>query len=186
VIQPVAPDDPLGFGEMPAAVSDIMVATMRLKRMFDADSARILAAASGMREVDWRILYVLHAGGLLPQKEVMRVIQMEQAQASRALQRLKDTGKVRSIRDTEDRRSWKFGLTDEGRAELLAVLPAMERRRDEIDAVLSDEEMSQLRRLMTKVARSLVTPDGAKTWDRTRSAGSRSAGMADTQVRRNG
>ena len=116
VIQSIEPDDPLGFGEMPAEFSDIVVATMRLKRMFDADSARVLAAVSGMREVDWRILYVLHVGGLLPQKEVMRVIEMERAQASRALQRLKETGKVRSIRDAEDRRTWKFEQTDEGRA----------------------------------------------------------------------
>ena len=120
------------------------------------------------------------------QKEVMRVIQMEQAQASRALQRLKDTGQVRSLRDKDDRRSWKFELTEDGRAALLSVLPAMERRRDETDAALNDEEMAQLKRLMTKVARSLVTSDGAKTWDRTRFLGTGSAGMTNTPGRRNG
>ena len=168
MIPPIDPSDPLGFGEMPEAVSDIVIATMRLKRMFDADNARLLAAVPGMREVDWRILYVLHAGGAMPQKEVMRVIQMEQAQASRALQRLKEAGKVRSVRDDNDRRSWNFELTDEGCAALLEVLPAMERRRDEIDAALSDGEMVQLKRLMTKVARLLASSGGAKTWDRTR------------------
>ena len=41
--------DPLGFGEMPEAVSDIVVATMRLKRMFDADNARRPRGSDGVQ-----------------------------------------------------------------------------------------------------------------------------------------
>lgn len=162
-----APSDPLGFAEMPEAVSDIVVATMRLKRMFDNDNARILAAISGMREVDWRILYVLYAGGAMPQKNVIRTVQMEQAQASRALQRLKEEGKVRSVRDEDDRRCWNFELTKAGRADLLRVLPAMVTRRDEIDGALTPEEMTELRRLLSKVAALLAGPGALRAWDRT-------------------
>lgn len=161
--------DPLGYTEMPASVSGTVVAIMRLKRMLDADNARILAALGGMREADWRIMCVLSEIGAMPQKELIRRIQMEQGQASRSLRRLQDEGLVASRRDGADRRVWNFDLTEAGRAALCQVLPSMLARRDEIDAALSPAEQRELRTLLSRIAGRLAedAPEGERSWDRT-------------------
>ena len=85
------------------------------------------------------------------QKELVDRSFADQAQTSRGLADLERTGIVRSLPSGEDRRVKNFELTEEGRREVEAAMPAIVSYFSQIDQSLNDEEKATLIALLDRV-----------------------------------
>lgn len=147
--------DPLSMHSVPAGASRAHVLTLRLKRALDANITHILKKHSDLSVPQWRILSVLsRCEGVMTQKEVVSKIAIAQGQASRALFSLQSNGIVLASQSKEDRRSWNYCLSPKGRALFDSLLPHMERRRTALDGAVTADELRQLERIATKIARA--------------------------------
>lgn len=145
--------DPLSRQSIPAGASKVHVLTLRLKRLLDADINHILNKHSDLSLPEWRILSLLSRNPeAMSQKELVGKLMIAQGQASRALFALQTEGLVLASQSMKDRRSWSYTMSEQGRDLFLTLLPHMEERREALEGGLSQEELLQFERIVSKVA----------------------------------
>jgi DNA-binding MarR family transcriptional regulator len=111
-----------------------------------------LERESGVAGLKWFVLTKLAGKDGLSQGEVSRFYEMDPSRITRTAQALEGEGLIRRERDPEDNRVVRMYLTDEGRT-LLRRLPELnESLLRRIHAVLSDEELAELRRMLVVLA----------------------------------
>lgn len=146
------PDDPILGKAFPDVASTIHVAVERLFRILRDEFAQFLKETSNLKLQEWRVLTALSAGGWLPQKDIVKVVVMEQAQVSRALSDMQKAGLVLTRRDTSDRRVWCFSLSAEGRRLYERLRGLAITRKTALDSVLEDQEKMEFFACLRKVA----------------------------------
>jgi DNA-binding MarR family transcriptional regulator len=116
---------------------------------------RMLAAVereSGVAGLKWFVLTRLAGRDGLSQGKVSRFYEMDPSRVTRTAQALESEGLIRRERDPDDNRVVRMYLTDEGRT-MLRRLPVLnEHLKRRIHAVLSEEELAELRRMLVVLA----------------------------------
>lgn len=110
---------------------------------------------SGVNGLKWFVLTRLASEDGLSQGEVSRFYEMDPSRVTRTAQALENEGLISRERDSEDNRVVRMYLTDEGRT-LLRKLPDLnEHLRRRIHTVLSEEELTELRRMLIVLAEAM-------------------------------
>ena len=123
---------------------------LAFKRMVSA-----VERESGVNGLKWFVLTKLAGKDGLSQGEVSRFYEMDPSRVTRTAQALENEGLIRRERDSEDNRVVRMYLTDEGRV-LLQKLPDLnEHLRRRIHAVLSEEELTELQRMLVVLAEAM-------------------------------
>lgn len=154
------PDDPILGKTFPDVASTIHVAVERLFRILRDEFAQFLKQSGKLKLQEWRVLTALSAGDWLPQKDIVKVVVMEQAQVSRALSDMQKSGLVLARRGASDRRVWCFSLSAEGRRLHERLRRLAVARKTALDAVLADEEKMEFFACLRKVASHALDDKG--------------------------
>ncbi|MHA6623133.1 MarR family winged helix-turn-helix transcriptional regulator [Pseudonocardia sp. DLS-67] len=117
----------LGDGELVDAV-------MRASRVLVAVAARSLAAAGDVSLPQYRVLVLLAGRGPLRAVDLAAALAINPSSATRLIDRLVRAGLVRRHRMPSDRRSYRIGLSQPGRA---LVAEVTRRRRQEFEQLLA-------------------------------------------------
>lgn len=113
---------------------------------------------------EWRVLAVLGMAAPLSASEVCKRTAMDKVQVSRAVQSLLASGLVERGISADDKRRASLTLTRRGKAVYAEIVPLARSVEASLLETLTDEEASQLDRLLTKLmsrADELSSPAGA-------------------------
>ena len=103
-------------------------------------------------------LFSLYVRGGRKQQELADIIGADKAAAARALSRLEAAGYIRREPDPQDRRAIRVYLTDRG-SELRSRLEmAAAKSIESFTAVLAEDERTEFKRLLAKIAAPLANP----------------------------
>lgn len=136
---------------VPQSASFLVKIVHRMSMLLMRNVTAEFASASRFNIPEWRVASLLYAFGTSRQKELVDRSFADQAQTSRGLADLERTGMVRSFPSGEDRRVKNFELTEEGRREVEAAMPAIVSYFSQIDQALNDEEKATLISLLDQV-----------------------------------
>jgi DNA-binding MarR family transcriptional regulator len=95
--------------------------------------------------------------GPMPMGELGKALDVPLSTATRIVDGLVDAGVVQRVADPEDRRVVRVTLTEEGRKLNQIMNEYMQQRIDEVLGLFSDEERTQLKILLLKIAGNLNT-----------------------------
>jgi DNA-binding MarR family transcriptional regulator len=110
---------------------------------------------TGVAGLKWFILTRLALEDGRSQGEVSRYYEMDPSRVTRTAQAMENEGLIRRERDPDDNRVVRMYLTDGGR-ELLEKRPALnEKLHGRINAVLDEEELEELRRMLGALAEAM-------------------------------
>ena len=110
---------------------------------------------TGVPGLKWFILTRLAREDGRSQGEIGRYYEMDPSRVTRTAQAMESEGLIRRERDPEDNRVVRMYLTGEGRR-LLEKRPALnEYLRSRVHAVLSEEELRELRRMLGALAEAM-------------------------------
>ena len=110
---------------------------------------------TGVSGLRWFILTRLAREDGQSQGEIGRYYEMDPSRVTRTAQAMENEGLIRRERDPEDNRVVRMYLTGEGRR-LLEKRPALnEYLRSRVHAVLSEEELRELRRMLGALAEAM-------------------------------
>ena len=136
---------------VPQSASFLVKIVHRMSMLLMRNVTAEFASASRFNIPEWRVASLLYAFGTSRQKDLDDRSFADQAQTSRGLADLERTGMVRSLPSGEDRRVKNFELTEEGRREVEAAMPAIVSYFSQIDQALNDEEKATLISLLDRV-----------------------------------
>ena len=136
---------------VPQSASFLVKIVHRMSMLLMRNVTAEFASASRFNIPEWRVASLLYAFGTSRQKNLVDRSFADQAQTSRGLADLERTGMVRSLPSGEDRRVKNFELTEEGRREVEAAMPAIVSYFSQIDQALNDEEKATLISLLDRV-----------------------------------
>lgn len=111
--------------------------------------------------VQYGVLYFLSERGELPQRELMRLSELDKSSLAELLRRMELQGTVATRRDREDKRRKTVAVTEQGRQLYDELRPAALRVNDLLTAALSTEEETTLDTLLAK----LLTADESADTD---------------------
>lgn len=148
----ITDSDLLDLGNVPTGTSLVAMAIYRLSRIIRLGLAHRLNESEPLSLVAWRIFLGLSGDTPVPQRDLVAFTDMEQAQVSRALKRMEADGLIQSRSSTKDGRVRLFSLTDRGRAQFEAALPAVRAYYRAIDAALQPEEQAKFIEMSRRVA----------------------------------
>ncbi len=100
---------------------------------------------------EWRVMAVLAEAGGLTQQELVGRTKMDKVTVSRAAQVLERRELLRRVTDTEDARSLRLSLTEEGRKLYARVVPAALELEAEVLEGLSAREVDALQELLRRL-----------------------------------
>ena len=110
---------------------------------------------TGVAGLKWFILTRLDGEDGLSQGEIVRYYEMDPSRVTRTAQAIEGEGLIRRERDPEDNRVVRMYLTEEGRR-LLEKRPALNKHlRERVHAVLDEEELRELRRMLGVLAEAM-------------------------------
>ncbi|RPG07319.1 MAG: MarR family transcriptional regulator [Phycisphaera sp. TMED24] len=136
---------------VPRSASFLVKIVHRVSTLLTRSVTAEVASTTRFNIPEWRVASLLYAFGTSRQKELVDRSFADQAQTSRGLADLERTGIVRSLPSGEDRRVKNFELTEEGRREVEAAMPAIFSYFSQIDQSLNDEEKATLIALLDRV-----------------------------------
>ncbi len=136
---------------VPRSASFLVKIVHRMSTLLIRSVTAEFASTTRFNIPEWRVASLLYAFGTSRQKELVDRSFADQAQTSRGLADLERTGIVRSLPSGADRRVKNFELTEEGRREVEAAMPAIVSYFSQIDQSLSDEEKATLIALLDRV-----------------------------------
>jgi len=136
---------------VPRSASFLVKIVHRMSTLLTRSVTAEFASTTRFNIPEWRVASLLYAFGTSRQKELVDRSFADQAQTSRGLADLERTGIVRSLPSGADRRVKNFELTEEGRREVEAAMPAIVSYFSQIDQSLSDEEKATLIALLDRV-----------------------------------
>ena len=136
---------------VPRSASFLVKIVHRMSTLLTRSVTAEFASTTRFNIPEWRVASLLYAFGTSRQKELVDRSFADQAQTSRGLADLERTGIVRSLPSGADRRVKNFELTEEGRREVEAAMPAIVSYFSQIDQSLNDEEKATLIALLDRV-----------------------------------
>ena len=136
---------------VPRSASFLVKIVHRMSTLLTRSVTAEFASTTRFNIPEWRVASLLYAFWTSRQKELVDRSFADQAQTSRGLADLERTGIVRSLPSGEDRRVKNFELTEEGRREVEAAMPAIVSYFSQIDQSLNDEEKATLIALLDRV-----------------------------------
>ena len=147
---------------IPRGMLDSAVLPLRALPHLTRLSRRVYANARedvlGMTLKQLAILVQLRDRGELPQQMLCVVLHTTQNTVVAWLNELEDAGLIARVRDPDDRRKHNVAITVEGMAALDRAETELRRSEDEVLAGLTNEERSQLRRLLAKALETAPSP----------------------------
>ncbi|MEO9275202.1 MarR family transcriptional regulator [Marinomonas sp. 5E14-1] len=111
---------------------------------------------SSLNLASWRALRGLSTIESSSQKELVQFANVDQGQMSRALTDLEKKGFVISQRSKEDKRSWRFSITEEGQLYHTQLSPIVDSFHQELTNSLTASELETYVQLSAKVAAIVV------------------------------
>jgi DNA-binding MarR family transcriptional regulator len=107
----------------------------------------------------FQVLALLWGAGdrLLPQQEIVTVLQVTRAAVSAMMITLEQDGLVRSVGDQEDRRRSLAALTPKGKEVIERAIESNEKKLKKALSGLSREELKSLQNLLTRIRNSYVS-----------------------------
>lgn len=129
----------------------------KLTNLFLVEIERLIKDNSDLNLASWRALRGLSTLDISSQKELVKYSSFDQGQMSRALTSLEKQGFVSSQRSQEDRRSWHFAITAEGRAYHEKLSPLIDNFHQTLISALTEEELETFVRLNAKIATAITT-----------------------------
>lgn len=140
--------------ELVEAVDDINPLMAPMGRAFK-EMAHVFERETGIGSPKWFVLAMLARSDGLSQGEVSQCFDLDPSRLTRLGQALEGEGLIRRERDPEDNRVVRMYLTEAGR-EKLRDLPALRKEfHRRISDYLSDEDVSELRRMLGLVAEAM-------------------------------
>lgn len=133
----------------------------RLSQLHNAVSCNI---AEEYKEYDlsrqqWRILAVLGDHNLSGSKQMLsakrlgELTDLDKMQTSRAIDKLKESGRIEKTQDRNDRRSILIKLTEQGEALYKTLVPKVKNKSDQLLNALTTKQQEQLLVLMDKLVK---------------------------------
>jgi MarR family transcriptional regulator, organic hydroperoxide resistance regulator len=117
--------------------------------------AALVERETGVSTRKWFVLSMLKKEDGVSQGDMCQRFGLDPSRLTRIGQALEREGMIRRERDPEDNRVVRMYLTEEGRGKLRG-LPALGRELERrIRGVLSAEELKELRRMLTQLARAM-------------------------------
>ncbi|MHC1576850.1 MAG: MarR family winged helix-turn-helix transcriptional regulator [Methanosarcinaceae archaeon] len=104
------------------------------------------------------LMALYHRDGIR-QEELARYMGLSRPSATRAVQKLEDTGYVTRQRDSTDRRAMKVSLTEKGQRMRSLIKSTAEKRDSTLLLGFSDDESEMLVRLLRKVLHNVMVED---------------------------
>lgn len=139
-----------GAGERPLQ----LYVTYRLSTLsakLNRQAGFVLKRAGNLRVPEWRILALLSLHGEMNGSAITELAGFDPGQISRIFRALETRGLISVRRTDDDRRSAYMSLTRTGRALHAKVLPAMQRRQEQLLGALTRQERSTFLRVIDKL-----------------------------------
>jgi len=114
----------------------------------------------GISWPQYHAMYLIGDKGI-PANELAHELQCNASNMTGIVDRMSDNGWVYRERSAEDRRIWLVKLTEEGARLKAEIMPQYKQLIDRRMAVLNQEELTQLRQLLTKLKDGHVGEDNA-------------------------
>ena len=142
---------------LPQSASFLVKIIHRMSTLLTRATTAEFASVTMFNIVEWRVVSLLYAFGTSRQKDLVDFSLADQAQTSRGLADLDRSGMVRSLPSGDDRRVKNFELTEEGRHEVEAALPAIVSYFSQIDQSLTEAEKATLIALLDRILDSATS-----------------------------
>jgi len=117
--------------------------------------ATIIERETGVSARKWFALSMLGKEDGISQGDMCQRFGLDPSRLTRVAQTLEGEGMIRRERDPEDNRVVRMYLTEEGREKLRRLPRLGEELGGRIRGVLSDEELKELQRMLTLLARAM-------------------------------
>ncbi|MGX9416651.1 MarR family winged helix-turn-helix transcriptional regulator [Vibrio sp. WJH972] len=124
----------------------------KLSSLLLVELERVIKENSSLNLASWRALRGLSEIDSSSQKELVKFANIDQGQMSRALTDLEKKGFVSLQRSKEDKRSWRFSITTEGKSYYQQLSPLVDNFHQELTDSLTDSELETFVRLSARVA----------------------------------
>lgn len=116
-----------------------------------AKSANDALAAFGLSTKTYALLELASVTEGKSQREIGRILLLDPSRVVRLVDALAERGLVERVRSTADRRVTLIHATPDGAAIAADAAAALERASAALHAALSDDELAELRRLLTRL-----------------------------------
>lgn len=107
----------------------------------------------GISIAEWRVMLTLAAEPGVTAAEITNRWAIEKMAVNRAIQRLVDNSYVSRTRDPDDRRSYQLALTAKGTKLHNKISPAADRRYNELQSAVTEEELDVMVTALQKMIR---------------------------------
>ncbi|WP_300516581.1 MarR family transcriptional regulator [Aliiroseovarius sp.] len=136
------------------AIGYQLTVTARLQeRRFEA-----ALKALDLTRITWCVLLATGDEGLSQPSDIAEFIGIDRTATSRALKQMEGAGLVTRDHGTGDKRTTRVALTELGRGKLDEAVPMALANRIRTETSLTDDELSELRRLLAKLRQGDDTP----------------------------
>lgn len=137
--------------------------TYRLSRVqakLNAQTTRMLHEVSGITLMQWRIIALIGAAGQTRLSDMAKNAALDKGLLSRNLKAMIKEGLVIAGPDTADRRVQVLSLSPQGAEVFARTMPASRLRQQQLQAMLTDEELQVFGQVLEKLERAaeLVIP----------------------------
>lgn len=123
---------------------------------------RVIHRAKGMyQEFDLNasqagILFMLHQGRVLSQKELAKRLNMTPPSITSMIRKMEKDGYIQRRTDEKDQRIQRLSLTEKGESCIHAVKQVAKQMRDLIFSGMDEEEIQQFRRFLLRINENLA------------------------------
>ena len=114
----------------------------RLQAQINAQAQHVLRSHSDVGHTEWRVLILVKDCGDSTMAQIVRDVQIDKTQISRAVKALIEKGYLSARDDPNDHRQSFLSLTPEGRAVHAHLLPHMQDRQHALMADISEKEIA--------------------------------------------
>ena len=98
--------------------------------------------AAGLSSLEWRVLATLSAGVPISIGDLAREVLAQQPTLTKLVQRMRETGWVRTVRDASDQRRTQVSIAPAGRAMVRPLLAAAKRQEAAALAAWADDDIA--------------------------------------------
>lgn len=107
----------------------------------------------GISIAEWRVMLTIESEPGVTAAEITNRWAIEKMAVNRAIQRLVDNEYVSRSKDPEDRRSYRLAMTAKGTKLYNKITPAADKRYNELQSAVSDEELAVMVTALQKMIR---------------------------------
>ncbi|MDO7840789.1 MarR family winged helix-turn-helix transcriptional regulator [Sphingomonas immobilis] len=123
--------------------------------------ARRYRQRHGLRRPEWRVMHILHEGGVMTTQQVIERTSLDRLRVSRAAIKLEDRGLIARVTRPDDARGHLMQLTPRGQGMVAEILPEARDFQRYLREILTEQEWQGLDGALTKLTAALSPEDGA-------------------------